>query len=200
MPTSAPLEPIEIFRPGTHTSMSGHALTFSEADLTACAAAYDVTVWKAPLCVGHPKHDDPRYGDIKAVKFASDGKGGGILTAEVDRVEPDFADLVRAGRYTSVSAAFWGPTDPANPKPGKWSLRHVGFLGAVPPALKGLKPVQFAETDDGGIAFAEAPSSDAGFWQRMCSFMFAELGRQPTPPVLPPAHASQGGHSRHAHR
>ena len=28
--------------------------------------------------------------------------------------------------------------------PGKWYVRHVGFLGAHPPAVKGLAPINFA--------------------------------------------------------
>ena len=38
--------------------------------------------------------------------------------------------------------------------PGKWYLRHVGFLGAAAPAVKGLKPVEFAD-DGGGVVFAD---------------------------------------------
>lgn len=31
-----------------------------------------------------------------------------------------------------------------NPKPDTYHLRHVGLLGAEPPAVKGLRPVEFA--------------------------------------------------------
>jgi hypothetical protein len=37
-----------------------------------------------------------------------------------------------------------------------WALRHVGFLGAAAPAVKGLRPVELGE-DDGSVAtFADA--------------------------------------------
>lgn len=142
--------PIEIFRPGTHTSMSGEALTFAAADLEASAAAYDPAAHEAPLCVGHPKHDLPAYGWVKTVRFAD-----GALVIEPDQVDPAFAELVKAGRYKKVSAAFFKPDSPSNPKPGTWYLRHVGFLGAQPPSVKGLKPVQFAADQDGVVVFGE---------------------------------------------
>jgi hypothetical protein len=39
--------------------------------------------------------------------------------------------------------------------PGKWYLRHIGFLGAAAPAVKGLKDVSFADADDGVAEFAD---------------------------------------------
>jgi len=65
-----------------------------------------------------------------------------------DQVEPQFADLVRAGRLKYVSASFWTPAAPTNPKPGIFYLRHLGFLGAEPPSVKGLKPAEFADEAD----------------------------------------------------
>ena len=63
-------KPIQIFKPGTHTAMSGAVLAFSESDLAACAAAYDPAKHEAPLVVGHPKHDAPAYGWVKQLAFA----------------------------------------------------------------------------------------------------------------------------------
>ncbi len=51
--------------------------------------------------------------------------------------------MVKAGRFKSRSASFYHPDNPNNPKPGVYYLRHVGFLGAQPPAVKGLKAVEF---------------------------------------------------------
>lgn len=155
--TNARTEPmvIEVFRPGRHTSMSGAEVSFSASDLDAVASGYDPGEHDAPVVVGHPKHDAPAYGWVKDLKF--DGR---TLKAELDKVDPAFAELVRAGRYRRVSASFYAPNSPANPKPGGYYLRHVGFLGAQPPAVKGLKPVEFGEVEEGILDFGETPESE----------------------------------------
>ena len=140
------MNPIEIFRAGTHTDSHGTTLNFSESDVAAMAAAYDPALSEAPIVVGHPKADAPAWGWIKSLTAQA-----GRLYALPDQVDPAFAEMVRAGRYKKLSAALYGPTSPANPRPGAWYLRHVGFLGAQPPAVKGLAPVCFASGDDGYI-------------------------------------------------
>lgn len=145
-------DPIEIFRPGRRTSSTGEAIEFSEADLRATAEAYDPALHEAPIVVGHPRHDDPAYGWVASVAYAE-----GSLRAAPHQVNADFAELVRGGAFKKVSASFYRPDAEANPKPGVWYLRHVGFLGAQPPSLKGLKPVQFADGEVGVVTveFAE---------------------------------------------
>ena len=101
--------------------------------------------------VGHPKADAPAYGWVKSL-----GVQNGVLTADFAQVDEGFADLVKAGRYKKVSASFYPPTSPNNPKPGVWTLRHVGFLGAQPPAVKGLSAISFAEGEV-YVEFAESP-------------------------------------------
>lgn len=135
---------LEIFKAGTWTTMDGQELSFSSADLAATAAAYDPAVFKAPLVVGHPKINDPAYGWVSKLAVNDD-----TLTAERDQVEPAFAEMVNAGRFPKVSASFFAPHSPSNPKPGVWYLRHVGFLGAAAPAVAGLKPASFADVADG---------------------------------------------------
>lgn len=146
------MQEIEIFKPGEHRPMQGAAIRFSEADLAACAAAYDPARHEAPLVIGHPATDDPAWGWVKSLKFAD-----GALIAVPDQVNPAFETQVKAGAYKKVSASFWRPDAPNNPTPGSWALRHVGFLGAQPPAVKGLAPIQFAgepaEGADGVVSF-----------------------------------------------
>lgn len=152
--------PIDIFAAGQHIAMSGDTLTFSERDLAATAAAYDPTAYEAPLCVGHPQHDAPAYGWVGRLEYRD-----GHLFALPKQVDPEFAELVRTGRYKKISAAFWHPRSPHNPKPGVWALRHVGFLGAAPPSVKGLKPVQFAG-DESGVVLFGADGRDIAFAER----------------------------------
>lgn len=150
MPDHAPLD---IFRAGTHTDVSGRTLSFAAADLDATVAAYDPARHEAPLVVGHPALDAPAYGWVKTLT-----RDGEVLRATPAQVETQFAELVRAGRFKKISASFWLPDAPGNPAPGVYSLRHVGFLGAAAPAVKGLRAPQFAG-DEAGIVTLEFAAS-----------------------------------------
>jgi len=145
---------LHIFRAGTHKAMSGQSLEFSEGQVAAIAAAYSPDIHEAPIVVGHPKVDAPAYGWIKSLRA-----DGAELFAEPDQVEPEFAEMVRAGRFKRISASFYPPAAAANPVPGSYYLKHVGFLGAQPPAVKGLKAAEFADDADAvtlEIEFSEA--------------------------------------------
>lgn len=140
---------IEIFRAGTHRAMEGE-VTVTREQLAACVAAYDPAKHEAPLVVGHPRMDAPAYGWVE--KLSLDGDS---LFAVAKDVEPQFAEMVKAGRFRKISAAFWTENSADNPTPGKWALKHVGFLGAAAPVVKGMKPAKFAGGDDGAIDFAD---------------------------------------------
>ncbi|MCG9057582.1 hypothetical protein LH452_01255 [Laribacter hongkongensis] len=130
----------QIFRAGTFTSMGGTSLSFSEDDLRMTAAAYDRQRRAAPLVVGHPEDDKPVYGQVIGL-FVKDG--GLYAQAFADA---DLETLVKSGRYRKVSASFFMPHSSDNPTPGAYGLRHVGFLGAMPPAVKGMADPVFAES------------------------------------------------------
>lgn len=160
------LQLIEIFRAGRHTPMQGGSLDFSEADLAASAAAYDPGLHEAPLVVGHPQEDAPAYGWVRRL-WAE----GGSLKAATAQLDAAFAELVGAGRYKKVSASFYRPDAPNNPKPGVYYLRHVGFLGAMPPAVKGLAPVQFAGGDEECVTVEFGEGDTAGIISRIVNVL-----------------------------
>lgn len=158
------MKPLHIFRPGTHTPMTGGAIAFSAADLDGAARAYDPALHEAPLVVGHPALNAPAYGWVQALSAAEDG-----LHATPRQVDAQFAAMVQAGRFKKISASFFHPSSRDNPTPGAWYLRHVGFLGAAAPAVQGLKPVAFA-AEDGAVTFEfAAPSASRLGW------MFSDL-------------------------
>lgn len=141
---------IEIFRAGTRTADDGTVHTITRADLISAAAAYSATLHEAPLTVGHPANNLPAYGWVAGLQVDGD-----VLKINPHQVEPQFAEMVAAGRFKKRSAGFYSPPDPTNPKPGTWYLRHVAFLGAQPPAVKGLKDIAFAESAQ-AVNFSEA--------------------------------------------
>ncbi|HXS18966.1 MAG TPA: hypothetical protein VN764_17320 [Polyangiaceae bacterium] len=156
---------IEIFRAGRHTAMNGESVEFTEADLAQIAKVYSPALHEAPVVLGHPKDNDPAYGWAKGV-FAK----GPSLQAALGQVELGFSEAVRDGRYKKVSASFYKKDSASNPTPGQYYLRHIGFLGAQPPAVKGLQPVEFADGDDcltielgesrGSVSFAEEAAEE----------------------------------------
>lgn len=174
-------KPLQIFKPGRHTAMSGVALAFSESDLAASAAAYDPALFEAPLVVGHPKLDAPAYGWVKSVAFTD-----GALDAEPQQVDPAFAEMVSAGRFKKISAAFFSPTAPNNPAPGVYYLRHVGFLGAQAPAVKGLRTPEFAESEEGIVVFSEWDDvTNASLWRSMRDWVIGKFGQDEADKVIP---------------
>lgn len=116
-------------------------LTVTPAMLAEIAAAYDPARYPAPVVIGHPDDDHPAWGWVGEATVDDEG-----LWLTVDLL-PEMADLVRERRYQAVSVALYSPDALGNPAPGRYSLKHLGFLGAAPPAVKGLQPVRLAEAD-----------------------------------------------------
>lgn len=135
---------IEIFKPGNHIAADGSSADFSDAAVADIADSYNPDIHEAPVVVGHPKTNAPAFGWIKSVVFDKDTKK---LKAVPGQMNPDFVEAVKSGAYKKISVSLYGPESPNNPLPGHYYLRHVGFLGAQPPAIKGLQAVEFAENE-----------------------------------------------------
>lgn len=163
---------IAIWSPGTFTALSGDAFTFTGADCQAIAEAYSPALFSAPMVKGHPRTDDPAQGWAESLEW-----DGEYLWADVDRLDPAFADEWQAGRWGKVSPRFFLPDEPGNPSPGHYYLRHIGMLGAAAPANKGLPRAEFAE-GEGTVTFIDGPGElpDAAFGERDRRWGFMALG------------------------
>jgi len=131
---------IEIFRTGDHTSAEGRRKTYTPADLDRIAA-YDRDHHEAPVVIGHPASNAPAYGWVSRVY-----REGEVLKADLADMDPGFVELLRAGRFKKRSISLYPDG----------TLRHVGFLGAVPPSVKGLKDATFAEAAADTYSFEDA--------------------------------------------
>lgn len=140
---------IEIFAAGQHRAVDGKAWAFDGPALDQIVQTYDYAANPAPVVVGHPTLDAPAYGWVKGLQ-----REGDKILADLDEVEPAFAEAVKAGRYKRVSASFYPPDHAGNPTPGSWHLKHVGFLGAAAPAVRGVRPVAFSAEQQGCAEFA----------------------------------------------
>lgn len=178
---------IEVFRPGTFTPMQGDALTYSAADLKAVADSYDPDTAPAPIVVGHPATDAPAFGWVRAFEYdATEGR----LFAEADEIDPAFSEAVKAGRYKKVSLSFFKPDHPANPVPGTWYPKHVGFLGGAAPAVPGLRNVQFSIPSEEALTFTgdfacRAGDETAGLLRGLRDFLIEKFGLEDADKALP---------------
>ncbi|HXE75325.1 MAG TPA: hypothetical protein VNN18_06800 [Candidatus Xenobia bacterium] len=141
---------IEVFRAGDY----GERGNWTAGDLDRLAASYDARLHAAPVVLGHPGDDSPAYGWVKRLRRA-----GESLWAQLEKVDPALEALVRAGRFAQRSVALYKKF----PLTGGPYLRHVGFLGAAPPAVKALSPVrlapaEFQEIDAGTFPLASIPT------------------------------------------
>ena len=171
----------EIFRSGERISADGSRWNITDADVQRAAEVYDPKLHEAPIVIGHPAMNAPAYGWVP--KLAADG---GSLTAEFAQLDDGFAEAVRAGRYKKVSASFWPPGHPNNPVPDSYYLRHVGFLGAHAPAVKGLRAIEFGEAEEGVIEFSEAAHGIAArLWRNMREWLIAQFGQDAADKVVP---------------
>lgn len=181
MTQPAAAKPLQIFKPGQHTAMNGARLNFSESDLQATVAAYNPELHEAPLVVGHPKHDLPAYGWVQKLAFSEGG-----IDATPAEVNPDFADMVAAKAFKKISASFYSPDAPQNPVPGVYYLRHVGFLGAQPPAIKGLRDASFSDAEEGVLTFSEWDDVDnASLWRSLRDWVIGKFGQDEADKAIP---------------
>lgn len=171
---------IKLFKPGKHVAMNGETYEFSEADVRASVQAYNPELHAAPFVIGHPKHDAPAYGRLQAIDFAD-----GFMMGEPSKVDPAFAEAVNGGKFDRVSVSFYSPTAPGNPVPGVYYPRHVGFLGALPPGVKGLGSVSFGESDEGVISFGDWNDRlIARMFRNVKNYLIETIGQEKADKVL----------------
>ncbi|MDB0571451.1 hypothetical protein LBW59_11790 [Ralstonia solanacearum] len=136
-----------IYRNGGRSSIGTATCSPTGAELARTARSYSTDLHEAPVSIGNPEHDAPAFAWVHRLEATSDA-----LFAELHQVDPTFHTMHREGRFSHLAAAFYQPGSPSNPAPGVWSLRHVAFFGAPPPAVSGLRTSQFC--DGGARVFA----------------------------------------------
>ncbi len=141
---------IEIFKGGPQTDSTGEKHD-GDHMIDLAVSTFNAATHEPPLVAGHPKNDDPAFGWVSELK-SEEQNGIKTLFMKAKNVVPEFEELVKAGRYKKRSAAFYPDG----------SLRHVGFLGAMPPAVKGLADLNFNEGDPVSFEFYDHKTSVIG--------------------------------------
>lgn len=128
------MKAFEIFKAGKHTDSHGVTKDFTLDDLQKIVNNYNAKYpeHEAPIVIGHPKTNAPAYGWIEKLELA-----GEKILAYPKQVVKEFEEAVKQGLFKKRSISLYPDL----------TLRHVGFLGAVPPAVKGLADLQFADSD-----------------------------------------------------
>jgi hypothetical protein len=120
---------IEIFKSGKWTDSQGREKEWTDSDLDVIVAAYNPAD-PAPAVIGHPQENAPAYGWFDGLK-----REGSALLANLTDVVPEFMEMLKSRMFRKRSMSVYPDM----------RLRHVGFLGAQPPAVKGLADIRFAE-------------------------------------------------------
>lgn len=148
---------VDIFTTGTHTDNKGRKHVIDDKFLEQVVANFDSNLHEPPAVIGHPQTNNPAFGWVCAQRVHE-----GRLQVQFCDVDSAFAEMVRDGKFKKRSASFYLDADAA-PGGRAPSLQHVGFLGAKPPAVKGLRDIQFNEGDAitfETINFSEGESMD----------------------------------------
>lgn len=154
---------VEVFKAGTHTDSGGRTATFTRADLDEMVANH--TLGAAPAVLGHPKHDAPAYAWVGEYK-----RDGDSLFAKFKDINPAFEQGVKAGAYRNRSVSVY------KDKTCGYRVRHIGWLGAAPPAIDGLA-CNFAAPEADCLEFA-APGYSLVWGLEEAARMFRTLRDQ----------------------
>ena len=115
----------------------------TEKEIDELVETYDPELHEAPNIIGHhPKDNEPAYGWVK--KLFKKGKD----LYERVTVLPELIEMVNKAMFKKRSIGWYEKDNPNNPTPGKIYLAHVAWLGAVPPAIKGMPDVTFSGNFD----------------------------------------------------
>jgi hypothetical protein len=136
---------VEIFRGGKQTDSQGREHDGDEL-LRIAVKTFNPQHHEPPLVLGHPALDAPAFGWVEGLKVV-----GNTLYAKFKDVSDEIEELIKKGLYKKRSASFYPD--------GR--LRHVGFLGAAVPSIKGLSDMAFMGNEE-FTSFELADTENAG--------------------------------------
>lgn len=130
-----------VFRAGRHTDSQGRTREWTREDLDHIAEKYNASEHEAPAVIGHPRENAPAYGWVEKTL----SRAGDLLYAEIRPAAAEFADWLKKGLYKKRSISLYPDL----------TMKHVGFLGASPPAVKGLPDFAFSDGEASTMEFEE---------------------------------------------
>lgn len=123
-----------VFTAGLHTDSNGNKKVWTTGDLDRIVNSFNPAYHEPPLVIGHPSDNAPAFGWVAGIKRVGDG-----LYLKYKDVAAEFKDWAAKKLFKKKSIAVYPDG----------SLRHIGYLGAMPPAIKGLPDFAFNDGDRG---------------------------------------------------
>lgn len=137
-------------------------INIKESDLKELAEAYNVSVNKAPIVIGHPRDNNPAYGLIDSLKVV-----GNKLKATTKNISDDLVKAIKEKKFNEVSLSIYERNAQSNPTKGRLNLRHCGVFGAKRVAVSNLDPLH--------MSFSELPEiKDGDTFETKIDFNFEE--------------------------
>ncbi len=126
---------MEIFRAGKQTDSSGNTQTWTEADLDEIIEATNEMKDSVPAVIGHPKENAPAFAWFEPNELFRKGKK---LFARMSDITAEFGEALKRKNFKHRSIAL---------RSNK-SLKHIGFFGGAPVAVKGMADFAYSEGED----------------------------------------------------
>lgn len=126
----------EILKTGLFTIFQCKVVNTSQSDLNINTSSYNPTISKSHIVIDHPKSNNYSCGCIDSIKV-----NGVKLIASASKIVSIFITALKNGFFKKRSVSL----NPNN------SLRHLEFLGATLPTVKGLAVLQFNDAVDSQI-------------------------------------------------
>jgi hypothetical protein len=167
---------IAIFRAGCHRDSRGVERCYSVADLDRMAAGVTDPI---PHVITHKE----LYSPFSYARSPLVWREGDLLYADAVEPQAEFAAMVADKRLFSRSIRV--AHTPEGPR-----IQHIAWLGAEPPAVEGLPPVDYAA--GGEVVDFAAPEEQAmqavtlsTMMRRMREFLIAKFGVEEADKVMP---------------
>lgn len=154
----------KIAKTGTYTDMHGNTYTFTSKDFAEIVSNYQSQIEKAPLVIGHPKTDSPAFGWISKLRI-----NGEYLEAQYEQVSEQIKEAVHNGSYKYKSISLY---------PNLKQIKHVGLLGATPPAINGLGEVNFSRHNNEAILYFSENTGEQKMDEKVLLEKISELEKE----------------------
>lgn len=160
----------KVFTAGWHTDSNGNKKLWTTDDLDRMVTLFNPSFHEPPVVIGHPSDNAPAFGWVEAIK-----RVGNDLLLKYRDVAPEFSDWVGRKLYKKKSIAVYPDG----------SLRHVGYLGAMPPAVKGLPDFAFKDGDRVATFYDYEDMTVAALFRRLREFIIGKFGQDEADNILP---------------
>ena len=160
----------KVFTTGRHTDSSDNVKVWTTEDLDRMVASFNPSYHEPPIVIGHPSDNAPAFGWVAGIK-----REGCDLFLSYKDVNNQFKEWVGQGLFKKKSIAVYPDG----------SLRHIGYLGAMPPAIKGLPDFAFADNGRVATFYDYEDMTVATLFHRMREWIIGKFGQDEADKVLP---------------